>query len=80
LDPKSNILATRLIENIVKGTLVEVKISNWNEPPTLCMGIVLDTSPKNNDILFPSAMVYNLETKQITREFLGTLKVISKVD
>jgi len=80
LDSKSDIFERCSIRDYSKGTLVEIKISNWNEPPTLCLGVVIDVAPKNNDILFPSAMVYNLETKKITREFVGTLRVISKVD
>jgi len=44
------------------------------------MGVVIETAIKNNQTLFPSVMVYNLETKKITREFLGGLKVISRVD
>jgi len=44
------------------------------------MGVVIEESIKNNQTLFPSVVVYNLETKKITREFLGTLKVISKIE
>ena len=68
------------IENITKGSLVRVCVTNWGAPPTYCMGIVVDTTNKNNQTLFPSVVVYNLETKRITREFLGGLKVISRVD
>ena len=68
------------LDSITKGTLVRVCISNWGGPPTYCMGVVIETTTKNNQTLFPSVMVYNLETKKITREFLGGLKVISKVD
>ncbi len=82
MDPNSYVRnsSSGLTESYPKGTLVKITISQWGGPPTFCLGIVLDTTPKNNDILFPSAMVYNLETKKITREFLGTLKVVSKVD
>jgi hypothetical protein len=68
------------LDSIAKGALVRVCLSNWGSPPTYCMGVVIETATKNNQTLFPSVMVYNLETKKITREFLGGLKVISKVD
>ena len=68
------------IESITKGSLVRVCVTNWGAPPTYCMGIVVDTTNRNNQTLFPSVVVYNLETKRITREFLGGLKVISRVD
>lgn len=68
------------IDNLTKGTLVRVCVTNWGAPPTYCMGVVIETAVKNNQTLFPSVIVYNLETKRTTREFLGGLKVISKID
>ena len=79
MDPRSYGIEAPL-DNIAKGTLVRVCITNWGAPPTYCMGVVNETAIKNNQTLFPSVMVYNLETKKITREFLGGLKVISRVD
>jgi len=66
--------------DLTKGSLVKVCITNFAAPPTYCMGVVIETAIKNKQTLFPSVMVYNLETKRITREFLGGLRVISKVD
>ena len=66
--------------DLTKGSLVKVCITNFGSPPTYCMGIVIETAIKNKQTLFPSVMVYNLETKKITREFLGGLRIISKVD
>ena len=68
------------LDNVTIGSLVNVCVTNWGAPPTYCMGIVVDTTNKNNQTLFPSVVVYNLETKRTTREFLGGLKVISRVD
>jgi len=79
LDPRSYGVEEEL-EAVPKGTLVRVAITNLAEPPTYCMGVVIEESIKNNQTLFPSVVVYNLETKKITREFLGTLKVISKIE
>ncbi len=61
------------------GDLVKIAISHWDTPPTVCLGVVVETISKNNTTLFPSVGVYNLETKKITREFIGSLKVISTV-
>ena len=68
------------LESLNVGDLVSVMISHWSAPPTNCLGVVVETMTKNNRTLFPSVRVYNLETKKITREFLGGLKVISRVD
>ena len=68
------------LDNVTIGSLVKVCVTNWSAPPTYCMAIVVDTTNKNNQTLFPSVVVYNLETKRTTREFLGGLKVISRVD
>ena len=68
------------LDELHVGDLVKVKITHWDTPPTSCMGIVVETSAKNNVTLFPSVRVYNLETKKITRQFIGSLKVISKID
>ncbi len=68
------------LDDLCTGDLVEVKITNWGAPPTLCMGIVVDVVEKNNVTLFPSVRVYNLETKKTTTEFVGSLKVVSKID
>ena len=68
------------LDSVGKGTLVKVCLTNFGAPPTYCMGVVIETTIKNNQTLFPSVIVYNLETKKTTREFLGGLKVISRVD
>ena len=68
------------LDNVTKGSLVKICITNWAAPPTYCMGIVIDTVNKNNQTLFPSVVIYNLETKRTTREFLGGLRIISKID
>ena len=68
------------LESLSVGDLVSVMISHWSSPPTNCLGVVIGTTAsKNNKTLFPSVRVYNLETNKITREFIGSLKVISKV-
>ena len=67
------------LESLNVGDLVSVMISHWSTPPTNCLGVVVETMTKNNRTLFPSVKVYNLETNKITREFIGSLKVISKV-
>ena len=79
MDPRSYGIEEPL-DSITKGTLVRVCITNFGAPPTYCMGVVIEDTIKNNQTLFPSVVVYNLETKRTTREFLGGLKVISRVD
>ena len=68
------------LEALNVGDLVKVSISHWDSPPTICLGVVVQTvSNSKNKTLFPSVRVYNLETKKITREFIGSLKVVSKI-
>ena len=66
------------LETLNVGDLVKVSISHWDSPPTICLGVVVETVTKNRT-LFPSVQVFNLETKKITREFIGGLKVISRI-
>mgnify|MGYP001212581936 CR=1 FL=1 len=79
MDSRTNGYEERL-DHLNIGDLVNVTISHWGAVPTYCMGIVVDLVEKNKVTLFPSVRVYNLETKKITTEFVGSLKVISKVD
>ena len=66
------------LEPLNVGDLVKVSISHWDTPPTICLGVVVETVSKNRT-LFPSVRVYNLETQKITREFIGALKVVSRI-
>tara|TARA_Y100001972_G_scaffold111825_1_gene145002 strand:- start:396 stop:638 length:243 start_codon:yes stop_codon:yes gene_type:complete len=70
----------RELKNLQKGDLVGVPMVRFAEPPLSCMGIVLTTAEENNQTLFPSVRVYNLETNKITTEFVSSLRIISKVD
>jgi len=62
------------------GTLVQIRTVDFTHAPIYHVGIVVESNKENTETLFPSVMVYNLETKKTSRQFLGSLKVISKVN
>ena len=68
------------LEKIPIGSIVQIKINNFTNMPTVHMGVVVNFDSQNNKTLFPSVRVYNLDTKRITTEFIGSLKIISKAN
>jgi hypothetical protein len=64
------------------GSLVRIMLfsGSYDEVPNYCLGIIISVENEKQTSLFPSAMIYNLETNQINREFISSLKVISNAN
>lgn len=69
------------IADLTLGTLVKVTYGGgWGEFAMSDLGIVIEVNHKNNQTLFPSVVVYSLKSGKKTRQYAGSLEVISKMN